>query len=837
VATDSLSELVKEAELMRAKLEMSRKALDLLAESGEKSETVLEELTAAVEKNEKAFTKASENVTKAQNKQGEAIGRASERATGLFSKTFGGGETAERLQSFSEALSLARGKTEGLDGASLGLGTRVKAGAAAFGIATASIASFGSNALQTIQQMRELSAQVSETDRRIEQLGSTLAEAQHSTQGTVNATELFATQQQLIGERIHPTTQELATLTRQLREYSIEMGGGVQQNTQQFLSALQSGDANALARFGVNLQGVSDHTERFRLAMEQFRTQQQGRALIPKTETEALQAESRELETLTGRASRLALQYSGIRHVVPLVEGAIERLNGLFGAQRDETEAATGASIRANVTLAQEATAMENAGTKAHGLAAATASVASETDKMSLSLRAGETEVDRLTRRLAVARDRIGAIRNAENENAQIRRQLQSEGFSAGEVSSAGLGAAPSAGGGGQAQQIASVRRELDAVSREARSQLIELPQVVRRINETRLEYLQRELSQQKEYLQGIYTFRREQFETDFRHQQEQRAAERASEDSLFEAITKRAEALRETRSQGLRTDNLSLFSISERIRLAQQEGEVERSLVGTESERTSLRERLMVLRNEENNLVGNETQGAQLRIQAIEMERESTLRLISTSEQLQVTRQQSQDVGFQLTEAFRRDADLTKTGAQSMGQTVMGAFKGMVGSIKAHTAAVIEGRETAGEAFRAIAHEALLGLATEAIGQGTFQIAAGIAALTNPVTAVAVAPQHFASAGMYFGVAALAGIGAAATTAPSTASANKSQQFTSASNAQTTSAPSTSQGGGPMTFIWNVGGNIFAGKESAEEATAQFVMGAAARGLLPTGT
>lgn len=831
----TIDTLRKEADELNAKLLQSRKALDELTASGKESEQTLADIADEIGKLASQAEKSADKLSKAVEAQSESVSRASEQSSSLFLKTFGGGDIAEKFGEFGSALSLARNRAEGLDGASLSLGTRLKAGATAAGIAGQSIASFGSNAIQTIQHLRELAAQADETDRRVIQLGSTFEAVQQATERTSNASEIFALRQELLKRGIHPTTQDLAVLTRQMREYSIEMGGSATENTNQFLAAIESGNRQELANYGVSIGEATDSTQRFSQAVQSFSANQRNNPIIPRTETEALQAEQREIESLTGRISRLALQYSGIRLVVPLVEGAIERINGLLGAQRDETEAATGAAIRAQVETAREAASLQDAGTKAQFLAQATSAVAVETDKMSYSLRAGETEVDRMSRRLAVARDRIGAIRNQAGENSQIARQLRSEGFSAGEIGQAGIAVQAPSGGTNDAGQVRQLREQLAQLSTEARREGIELPNVIRRINETRVSYLQRTVEAEKSALEATRAFRTQQFETAFHAEQEQRKAQEDSDRALFESVTARQTQITQQRAELGRHDVFALASLRDRIRLASEEQTANDRIVGSEQERVALQERLTRLRSEESGLIGNESQAAQLRIQSINAEADSILRLIGTSQQMSAERSRSMDVSAQFSDAFKRDTNLTQTGAQSMAKTVMGAFNGIVSSIKSHSAALIEGRETAGEAFQAIAHEALLGLATESVAQAIFQTAAGIAALTNPVTAVAVAPQHFASAATYAAVAALAGLGAAATVPKQTATASKSTASASSANVSSPTSPA-SRDGGQTTNVFYIGGNMFAGQESMEQAVAGWTRGAQNRGLLPTG-
>lgn len=125
------------------------------------------------------------------------------------------------------------------------------------------------------------------------------------------------------------------------------------------------------------------------------------------------------------------------------------------------------------------------------------------------------------------------------------------------------------------------------------------------------------------------------------------------------------------------------------------------------------------------------------------------------------VARQRLEDPGTQLRDAFLPAALETQTAAEKMAEGVSGAFATMTGAVKSHVAALIEGRETAGQAMLGIAHDTLLALATEAVGRSLMSLGGALAA-----TAIGspTAPLLYASAAAYAGVAALAGAGAAAT-------------------------------------------------------------------------
>lgn len=124
--------------------------------------------------------------------------------------------------------------------------------------------------------------------------------------------------------------------------------------------------------------------------------------------------------------------------------------------------------------------------------------------------------------------------------------------------------------------------------------------------------------------------------------------------------------------------------------------------------------------------------------------------------------------------EAFLPAAMETQTAAERMAEGVNGAFQSMVGGMRSHIGAVIEGRETIGEAMRGIVHETLLALAQEAAAKSLMSLAGGIAASVTP-GGQGTAAGLFAASAIYAGVAGLAGLGAMATGAPAAAASSAS--------------------------------------------------------------
>jgi hypothetical protein len=171
--------------------------------------------------------------------------------------------------------------------------------------------------------------------------------------------------------------------------------------------------------------------------------------------------------------------------------------------------------------------------------------------------------------------------------------------------------------------------------------------------------------------------------------------------------------------------------------------------------------------------------------------------------------------------------------GTRALAEGVSGAFAGMGQAIAKHAQGLLDGKESVGEALQGMLSDTLASLAQQAIVKGAMETAEGIAALAGVVTAP-LAPGHFAAAGAYFGVAALAGIGAAAT-APSSASAAPAAPAPERESAARVSGSKGSNGGDGAT-VYNVmfGGPMY-GTGGVRQAARQMV-GAINRGGIQGG-
>lgn len=100
--------------------------------------------------------------------------------------------------------------------------------------------------------------------------------------------------------------------------------------------------------------------------------------------------------------------------------------------------------------------------------------------------------------------------------------------------------------------------------------------------------------------------------------------------------------------------------------------------------------------------------------------------------------------------------------GLQRAAEFTNGAFETMGKAIGTHVQALIDGKESVGQALQGMLADTLINVGKEAIIQGGIETAKGIAALAGVATAP-LAPGHFAAAGAFFAVGTAAGLAGAA--------------------------------------------------------------------------
>lgn len=204
----------------------------------------------------------------------------------------------------------------------------------------------------------------------------------------------------------------------------------------------------------------------------------------------------------------------------------------------------------------------------------------------------------------------------------------------------------------------------------------------------------------------------------------------------------------------------------------------------------------------------------------------------LSTEQQIAdiQTRQNGPSFNQQLSQTVRGLAGEYRSFGSVMGGIASAGLQTLTSSFKTHLGAVIAGKESLGDALKAMAHETLLTLGTEASGKALMQLAEGIAASARvaasygaDVGAAAAATAHYTAAATYGAVAALA-LGGAALTAPAASSAGSSSPGTSAGGISGPSGRNQLDDIQQSSYVININGAMYLTKEQVEDAVLDVV-------------
>ncbi len=151
--------------------------------------------------------------------------------------------------------------------------------------------------------------------------------------------------------------------------------------------------------------------------------------------------------------------------------------------------------------------------------------------------------------------------------------------------------------------------------------------------------------------------------------------------------------------------------------------------------------------------------------------------------------------------------------GMQRAAEFTNGAFETMGKAIGTHVQALIDGKESVGQALQGMLADTLINVGKEAIIQGGIETAKGIAALAGVATAP-LAPGHFAAAGAFFAVGAAAGIAGAAI-APAAPAAGAGAGRGGAGGLLPDRAAPSSDNMAPINITYNA--PVFGGREGTD--------------------
>lgn len=660
-------------------------------------------------------------------------------------------------------------------------------------------------------------------ERALRLLGGAYDTVAVQTRGAVTAEQALRTQQSLAQSGLRMTTEQLGVVTRAAREYALATGTETTQALDQLTDALRGGEAEGLRRFGIALQQGQSRASAFETSLRRLGDQQ--RAMAPAAQTMA-EANEQLTQSWSGLANTLFADLARWADLQGYVTGLAQGIRELTAAHGNLHAVLTGntqedVQRRANDTernreldLRQEYTQLTEQ--------LRTRLPAGQAESLSFG-RARNLNAAQLSDR--VARMRAILARSASVVDARGTGNTLAFARGDGEVAPSRVGALLTADPTATAEEIAALARDTQqtetenlgararlASARDARIQREEQERL--RANRTpggggsaaQYSASRFDLADQ---INSLFTLLRDAgLGSPTRARASYASSERELAD-LLSTITGQASGAGYRTLERRPGEDLATF--------------LGRSSQGANDFLTSRRDALdaerQAIRDKQASQREIENELEQERLQRERSKGDAQTELDRAAASRDRTQLFRSDVGAQFSSQFVPAADATKTAAEQMAEGVKGAFDTMTGAIKSHVAAVIEGRESIGEALRAIAHETLLSLAQEAIGRSLMETAAGIAALTNPITA-ATAPGHFAAAGVYAAVAGLAGIGAYATNAPAAAAATApGGRVAPAASAGSLAGGSSS---GAQSITINVNGTVM-----DREGTANAILGA----------
>lgn len=190
--------------------------------------------------------------------------------------------------------------------------TRLQGGVGAALIAKTAVSDLVGRMVELTRAFGEATAIQEQQQRALRALGSEYAAVRDATAGTVTATDGLAMRQTLLRAGFEANADTLARVSRLGREYAQTYGGTATQAVEQFVSAVHSGDANALQPFGVRIGQMKTSTERMAAAVDQLGERFSRVEAHARTATEENQAFERGLTTLrTGAVATLNVALGG----------------------------------------------------------------------------------------------------------------------------------------------------------------------------------------------------------------------------------------------------------------------------------------------------------------------------------------------------------------------------------------------------------------------------------------------------------------------------------------------------------------------------------------------
>ena len=689
-----------------------------------------------------ALAKATDTATESAGKLGKAQKELEEKQAKvkeLFAKGFSD-DLPEKAKSASAAFALFGDK-------SLTAGERSKALFAGLSIGKSVVAGYAGAVVGAAQSLLEMEGAARQAEARLEQqhevvaaLGTSMAAVTRATGGAASASDAFAARTALLNAGLRASDEQLAAVVEGARRHRDAGESNADSITR--LVAVINGEAAAQERLGIVTRTGADAQERLREVTARLAAEQRGQATAAETATE--RAARLERQTTSGKDAFISLIsfLNPLRGTLELAGQASDALAGHFGrvtppvralgTELDQVKDRIRAAANAENDAASAAQNLKTKNDAAHGsfeqltaaaLATRTAmrELARAQATVSFDALAGETHEGAVDRNVSAGARAFELQQRRRRTERQTRARLMRErGLNRTQANNA-LGLSETAGDTSWLDQIDSL------------NEIVRGENDVGDTNMSELGY------------------------------------SRASRADLDDSIGYAGAAIDGENTQNLRRrpgESLSAFRTRRLAAIrADQQGETA-GFRGKRGERAAFDRQQLVATEDalDAKRLDGQNAGAQSEMDLAAALAESEVGKSQARADMNATsvaRQRLEDPGTQLRDAFLPAALETQTAAEKMAEGVSGAFATMTGAVKSHVAALIEGRETAGQAMLGIAHDTLLALATEAAGRSLMSLGGALAA-----TAVGspTAPLLYASAAAYAGVAALAGAGAAAT-------------------------------------------------------------------------
>jgi len=719
-----------------------------------------------------------------------------------------------RVRAFKADLETLKGALGAASNKSLDTETRLRAINVAAGLAGSAVTAFAGHVVDLARSADEANVRLEVMRGQAATLGRAVGEVQRATGGAAGQTEAWAARSALLGAGLRANAEQIGTLVEAARRHR-EAGESTSEAMGRLASAI-GGSREEQERFGISLSEGATSADRMAQATRLLADEQRRRGAIAQTEAER-QAQLNE-NVSRGRDAIVSFLADATPYVAyyRAARDAVGSLGERLSRTQQATEQATRAT-RSNVTAVQDArTKTGEYRTTVEDTARTIENLKTKTEQAAAAAREQASAVDAATAALKRSQEAANQI-NFSSTTGLTQAELIERNRAAG------------------VDQIARARRE--QFNRRQAATLAEGTM----IPDPRTGRLRRITRAEARGAYGLSTGGGTGRDFGFLESTEQtfRNARDADiglfmSDPNITALSRPQDAAAAIRAMASQIGGTNVAAITRRpgeteVQFAQ------RLLPALQADAAARRERAINAaterkQSESARLERENAREAEIREQR-RVKAQSEYEVGVTAASLEKAAIERGDMATQFRDQFLPAAEQTRTAAEKMAEGVKGAFDTMSGAIASHVQALIEGRESFGEAMKGIVHDTLLGLAQQAVPRALMETAQGIAALTNPVTAP-TAPMHFAAAGVYAGVAALAGLGAAAT-APS-AGAAQAQAGAGSRIAPAASAGQLGAGGssGPAVITINVNGAVV-DREGFEQAIAQGVRGAQSRGLL----